>query len=171
MKLKKAQREVLLQWVGEGLESDEINKRAAKFKPRFSVLRSQVVYYRKSRHVQLDALKNAGEMVSLTSGLALKENRVRLLQELANKLKDDLFMNGKLWLLQVKGIGGKKNFERVEYYDFNSSEVAQLRGVLDDIASEVGGRVSNVDLSTKGKPIKGYVGITPDVWKKTRPAA
>lgn len=35
MRLKKNQKEVLLQWISEGLQSDEINDRAAQFDDPF----------------------------------------------------------------------------------------------------------------------------------------
>jgi hypothetical protein len=153
MKLNKLQKEHLLQGVAEGLESDELNKRAKKFKQPYTVLRSQVVYYRKSREVQLGKLKEAGENDALTTGLAVKANRVAKLQALADKLYDDLMVGGKLWLEQVKGIGSKEDFERITYYEFNSAEVAQYRGLVDDISAEVGERVRKVDLTSKDKPI------------------
>ncbi|MDQ3007192.1 MAG: hypothetical protein M3R47_17640 [Chloroflexota bacterium] len=49
MRLNKSQKEALLSWVAEGLKTDEINKRAGKFKPRFDVSTRIVAYYRKSR--------------------------------------------------------------------------------------------------------------------------
>lgn len=156
MRLKKAQREALLKWIAEGLESDEINKRAAKFKPPFKVLRSQVVWYRKTRGVKLEEIQEAGEASALTTGLALKENRVATLQKLANRLLEDLFGEGdenKLWLTMVKGIGSYDNYERVEYQEFNRSEIESLRGILDDIASEVGERIRKTDLTSGGKPL------------------
>ena len=59
MRLKKAQREALLSWIAEGLQTDEINKRAAKFKPRFNVSTRLVTHYRKTRGVKLDAIQEA----------------------------------------------------------------------------------------------------------------
>lgn len=139
MKLEKKQREKLLMWVAEGLQSDEINKRAAKFKPPFVVTRQHVDYYRKTRKIDIEEIKQVDETTALTSGLALKEKRVGTLQQLADLMLEDL-LNGKLWTDQVKGIGGAENFERVEYKEFNGAEVAQVRGVLDDIAKELGHR-------------------------------
>jgi hypothetical protein len=153
MRLKKAHREALLKWIAEGLESDEINKRAAKFKPPFKVLRSQVVWYRKTRGIKLDEIQEEGEVNALTTGFALKENRVAALQKLADKMMGDLMGGDKMWLLQVKGIGSHDNYERVEYWEFNRSEVESLRGVLDDIASEVGERIRKTDLTSGGKPL------------------
>jgi len=142
MKLKKAQREAVLKWIAEGLESDEINKRAAKHKPRFMVSRQQVDHYRKTRQVKLDELKKSGEHNALNNGLSTVEARVALLQRLADTLTADLLTDGGhgFWLQQVKGIGSGEDFERVEYEELNTAELSQLRGVLDDIAQEMGDR-------------------------------
>lgn len=161
MKLKKAQKEAVLRWIAEGLESDEINKRAQRFKPAFKVSRSQVDYYRKSREVNLSEIRDSGETDALKSGLALKENRVALLNKLGEKFSAELLReeDNKLWLLQVKGIGSQENYERVQYYDFNRAEVDALRGVLDDIASEVGDRVKRTDITSNGKELAS---LTPE---------
>jgi hypothetical protein len=155
MKLKKAQKEAVLIWIAEGLESDEINKRAAKFKPRFSVSRSQVDWYRKTRGVKLTEIRDAGEENALTTGFALKENRVQALQSLAKKMLEELTrdQDNRLWTTNAKGIGSGDDFERYDYEEFNKAELDSLRGVLDDIASEIGERVRKTDLTSGGKPL------------------
>ena len=154
MKLRKKQKEALLQWIAEGLETGDINERAAKFKPRFKVSRSQVDYYRQTRDVTLDEIQEAAELDALKSGLALKDERVAVLQRLANKIIGDLLpeeetTKSKLWLDNKKAVG----FEAYEYKTYNKAEVDSLREVLDDIASEVGQRVKKTDITTDGKPI------------------
>lgn len=153
IRLKKAQKEALLSWVAEGLKTDEINKRAAKFKPRFKVSGRVVTHYRKTRGVKLEEIKEADETSALKTGLALKENRVDRLQKLAELLIADLFDEDLLWTDEVKGIGGADNFERIDYKEFNKSEVDALRGVLDDIAAEVGERIKKSDVTSGGEPI------------------
>ncbi len=150
MRLTKAQREKVLEWIAEGLLSDEIKKRAAKQKPPFTVSRQQVDYFRKTRNVSLEEIKTEGEFTALTSGLSVKENRVALLHELAEKLRADLFEGGRLWLDQAKAVVN----ERYEYQEFNGAEVAQLRGTLADIADEVGERTQKMEHSgPNGGPI------------------
>jgi hypothetical protein len=146
MTLKKDQKEAVLAWIAEGLETDEINRRAAKFKPRFTVSRRAVAHYRKTRGVKLEEIKQADEASALSIGLAIRANRVERLQKLADLLIVDLFDNDLLWTDEVKGIGGADNFQRIDYKEFNKAEVEQLRGVLDDIAAEVGERVKKSDL-------------------------
>jgi hypothetical protein len=161
MRLKKGQKEALLEWIAEGLESDEINKRAAKFKPRFNVSRRVVTYYRKSREVKLEEIKETGEASALTTGLATRAARVDRLQKLADLLIADLFDGNLLWTNEVKGIGGADNFERIDYKEFNKAEVDALRGVLDDIASEVGERQPDVQ-------VNNTFNFNMEEWKKAR---
>ena len=154
MKLKKTQREALLAWVAEGLQSDEINKRAAVFDSPFEVTRQQVDHYRKTRKIEIEKLRKVGEFTALNTGLAIREKRVELLQELAERMRDDLLVKKLLWTPQVKGIGGAENFERIDYEEFNLAEVQQLRGVLDDIAAEVNERVKRQEVTGRdGKPL------------------
>lgn len=153
MRLKKAQKEATLAWIAEGLQTDEINDRAASFEPPFSVLRQQVDYYRKTRKQDINAIKSVDELHALTTGLALKGNRVAKLQQLAALMERDLF-GGFLWTEEVKGVGSGDIAQIVDYEEFNAAEVTQYRGVLDDIAKETGGRVQRQDVTSGGKVIE-----------------
>jgi hypothetical protein len=139
MRLQKAQKEAVLKWIVEGLQTDEINNRAATFIPPFTVSRQQVDYFRKTRKVEIEALIKAGEQDALTEGLAVKAERVKKLKMLAALMEKDLF-GGFLWTDQVKGVGSGDIAEIVDYEEFNAAEVVQYRGVLDDIAKELGDR-------------------------------
>lgn len=145
-KLTKSQRGELLKWVAEGLETDEINKRAGELDPPFRVSRAQVDYYRKTRRVSLGELVQEGEYDALKTGLALKEERVKRLALLAAMMEEDLF-GGVLWTQDVKMIGAGAYQERVEFELFNASEVQQYRGVLDDIAKETNGRIQRSEIT------------------------
>lgn len=125
------------------MQTDEINEKAALFKPPFNVSRQQVDWYRKTRKIDLEAIAAVDENNALTTGLSLKEERVKKLQQLAALMEKDL-LGGFLWLEQVKSIGSRAFSQVVEYEEFNKSEVDAYRGVLDDIAKEVGGRVQRV---------------------------
>src|SRR5690349_430579 len=153
MRLKKGQKEALITWIAEGLQTDEINARAAKFKPRFKVSTRLVTHYRKTRGVKLGKLQEDGEADALTTGFALRENRVAKLQFLADKLLTDLTTGHGFWLKRVKGIGSGDDYERVDYEEFNKAEFEAFREVLEDIAYEVGGRIRKTDLTTGGKPL------------------
>jgi len=149
MRLKKSQKEALLSWISEGLQTDEINDRAANFEPPFRVSRQQVDGYRDRRAVDLAVIQATAEMDALTTGLALKAERVRRLQRLAGLMENDLF-GGFLWTDQIKALGSGEFMKEVEYEEFNAAEVIQYRGVLDDIAKELGDRksvVTNITLT------------------------
>ena len=139
MRLKKAQKDALLEWIAAGKKTDEINDLAAEHTPPFNVSRQQVDGYRKRRKVDIEAIIQQDEMRSLTSGLAIKEVRVSRLKRLAEMMEGDLF-GDRLWTDEVKGIGSGTIAEIVEYEEFNRSEVDAYRGLLDDIAKEIGHR-------------------------------
>jgi hypothetical protein len=131
MRLKKKQKEFLLKCVAEGLESDEINERAAKFKPAFSVSRQQVDFYRGSRGVRIEELKEAGEIDALSQGFALRDERVRVLSEIGKSLYKDL----------------KQCTRSLADGEFKEGEIRQLRGIFDDLAKEMGDRKTKLEHS------------------------
>lgn len=154
MRLKKAQKEELLKLIAAGLESDEINARAAEFKSPFEVSRQQVDFYRKTRKVNIEEIAEQAEFAALQTGLAQKAERVRKLKDLAALLEADLFDNDLLWTEEVKGVGSGTIAEIVDYLEFNRSEVDAYRGLLDDIAKEVGDRVQRQDITSGGKTLR-----------------
>ena len=160
MRLKKAQKEAVIQWVAEGLQSDEINDRAAGFVPPFNVSRGQVDWYRKTRQTNIKAIQAAGEYDALSTGLALRSERVKKLKELAGLMETDLF-GGSLWLQQVKGVGSGPIAQIVDYEEFNKAEVDAYRGVLDDIAKELGQRP--IDIVSAGEKIVAPLICLPPV--------
>ena len=144
----------MIRWIAEGLQSDEINDRAVEFIPPFSVSRQQADYYRKTRDADIKAIVAVGEQDALTEGLAKKGERVKKLKQLAALMERDLF-GGSLWLDQVKGVGSGTMATIVDYEDFNKAEVDAYRGILDDIAKEVGGRAQKQEISgPEGGPIE-----------------
>jgi hypothetical protein len=166
MRLTKKQREAVIAWVAEGLETDEINKRAATFKPPFSMIRQQVDWYRKTRKVVLKEIVAQGQLSALATGLALKEVRVSKLERLAERMERDLGIadevggqpadeeDDRLWVKDKKGVGSGPIAEIIDYEKFNDAEVNQYRGVLDDIAKEMGHRKQGVEVTgADGKDI------------------
>jgi hypothetical protein len=141
MRLKKAQIVQLLTLIGEGLKTDEINKKAGEFDPPFKVSRQQVDGYRKRRGIDIYTIIKEGEVKGLTEGLATKERRVQALKLLGEKMQNELMNDPhKFWVRNVKGIGRGDDYQEVEYFEFNASEVRELRETLADIAMEVGDR-------------------------------
>lgn len=153
MRLKKAQKEILLEWIAEGLTSAEVNARAADFDDPFEVSRQQVDHYRRTREIDIQEIIKTDEFAALNEGLSKKSERVKLLKRVAQRLTEDLLERDLVWVDMVKGIGSKEDFQVIEYEEFNAGEVAQLRGVLDDIAKELGDRKNAVDLTSKGESI------------------
>jgi hypothetical protein len=161
MRLNKAQKQAVIEWVAEGLETDEINKRAAKFKPRFKVSKQQVGFYRSSRGNSLKEIQQADEYQALKQGLALRLERVKALNGLADAMLVDLLptdkRDGKLWLTNKKAVGMSVH----EYQEFNKAEVDALRGVLDDLAKEVGERRPDIE-------VNNTYNFNMEEWKKAR---
>lgn len=145
MELTKKQKEFVLARIAEGLETDEINARAAKCRPAFSVSRQQVDYYRESRGVRLSDVKKTGEVNALAEGFALREERLRVLNRLAEHMETELFDEEKIWTDDVKMIGTGVFQERIEFKNFNRAQINMLRALLDDLAKEVGDRKQKVE--------------------------
>ncbi len=112
----------------------------------------------------------------MESGLALDFERVLKLKELAAfleseiKSEDDEGRRSRVWMPDVKQIGGGQYAERVDIERFNSALFDQYRGTLDDIARETGGRRSQMEHTGKnGGPIESVnVGMTVQEWEKRR---
>lgn len=77
----------------------------------------------------------------MLTGLALPRERVRLLKEIATELTD------------ADGLYGAVIRDK--------DMLRQLRGLLDDLAKETGGRKTNVDVTSGGKEIAGVVFTAP----------
>jgi hypothetical protein len=90
----------------------------------------------------------------LTTGLALKHERVHVLKDLAETMLKDLSEEERRWLRDAKGIGQGEYFQVIELERFNAPEVEQLRGVLDDLAAELGERQRKLEhTGPEGGPI------------------
>jgi len=85
----------------------------------------------------------------LTKGLALNYHRLGELEELFEQLKKYTKDEDRVWLPDVKSIGQGPTAERVDIVRFNSALIEQTRGLLDDIAAEVGGRVRKSEVTGK----------------------
>lgn len=87
----------------------------------------------------------------MEAGYALAHERVKALGELALTLRDELRDPRRRWLRDVKQIGSGESAERVDVERFNAAEVEQFRGLLDDIARELGQRVKRTQAEISGK--------------------
>jgi hypothetical protein len=79
----------------------------------------------------------------LNSGNALPENRVKLLNQLLEQLVGDVTTDG-LWLRKLVSLRtGQFDYEVHEEETYNRQIISDIRGLLDDISREVGGRTKN----------------------------
>ena len=82
----------------------------------------------------------------MEEGLAADYERVGKLKTLFDLLYGELFEEGEegalhnLWVPDVKKIGAGEYSETVEIERYNSSLISDIRGLLDDLAKETGGR-------------------------------
>ncbi len=85
---------------------------------------------------------------TMESGYAVRENRIKSLNRLAEMLYEDLTEKGKLWLKEVRWVGGpnRSGGKVVTHARFNKEELEQFRGILDDLAKEKGERKLTMDM-------------------------
>lgn len=138
-KLTKDQRVQLLTWLAADYDSSLINQWFAE--REWPVLsRAALTYYRNKHRETIETLRTQRRTEALTTGLALKEERIARLKAHADALEAIKWVpdkNGRLW-----------------------NEKA-WRETLDDIAKETGGRVQKTELS--GEVItKSYAGVETD---------
>lgn len=166
MRLGAKQKQHLLKSISEGLRTDEINERAAKGekgRPAYHVSRQQVDFYRKRLGVKVEELQEAGELDALKTGFAVKARRVESLNALAEQLEEELRGDNLLWIDRVRLAGGGRQAVRIDYEEFNEAGVRQFRGVLDDIAKEVGDRRQKHDVTLDAREaLAKLLGVSAD---------
>lgn len=131
---------------------------------------------------EMEQAKNERRKEIMESGLALDYERVDSLKELASFLIGEIEKtvvaekgdddegaekgNGerfRVWLPDVKQIGSGENAKRVDIERYNSAIFSDLRGILDDLAKETGGRIAQHDIKSDGKAL-----FDPETWKAKR---
>jgi hypothetical protein len=104
---------------------------------------------------ELERQKNALRQEIMQSGLALDYERAIELKRLAHFLIEQIYEQGEngnyhnVWLPDVKQIGAGKNIERIDIERFNAAIISELRGILDDLAKETGGRKQKHEMTGK----------------------
>ena len=103
---------------------------------------------------KVDAWKEEQARETMQQGLALAHHRVDKLKRIFDQLEIEL-QEGALWLDDVKGIGSSEHgsYREVNIRRYNSSMISDLRGLLDDLAKETGGRVQRQDITSRGKAV------------------
>lgn len=97
--------------------------------------------YDRLENERLQAEISARREALLQSGMALEHERIDQLTDLYEKLRAVAAEPEAFWVKRVQLLRYPDDtWERVELRYFNEGLVRQLRGLLDDIASETGGR-------------------------------
>jgi hypothetical protein len=140
---------------------------------RLSTLKQWSILYRWQGRLQAladaaraeaEARQAAEVRAVMEAGYALTHERVRVLKRLGETLADEL-QGERLWLRDRKSIkvgstaitsddgarviGQEPQYEVFDLERPNAAWVEQLRGLLDDIAQETGGRIRRTELSGK----------------------
>ena len=93
----------------------------------------------------LQAAETARSEAILQRGLALQYERIDHLVSLYQKLDTFLLNEDALWVRDIRILRLDDNHtERIELKRFNAALIRQMRGLLDDIASETGGRFGRI---------------------------
>ena len=106
-----------------------------------------------------EQIKNERAERIMASGLAQAHERVVELRHLAAMLLGELRHeepNGELshlWLRDVKQIGAGEDAEKVDIVRFNRAIVEAIRGLLNDLALETGGRTQKHDWTSGGQTL------------------
>lgn len=90
---------------------------------------------------------------TLRQGLALPHHRVEKLKKIFERLDEEL-TGGALWLQDKKQLGKGADMEIIDIERYNSSLISDLRGLLDDLAQETGGRIKRQDITSGGQPLQ-----------------
>jgi hypothetical protein len=140
--INQTQRAMLVEWAAARLDTNDIRKRALASDPPFLPSYLQIKNARKTARVNF--IKYRQELVAEATKTGYREAEVRIgrLAAALELLERDLF-GGRHWVCDVKMVGD----EVVEIERFNEGLVKQFRGLLDDIAREVGGRASRLDVN------------------------
>jgi hypothetical protein len=110
---------------------------------------ANVKYHARKKKPIIAAVKKEREITAITAGLSEVDARVSQLEWLNGLLQADL--DGGLYSTDIKMSATGRT---VEVPAFKGQQVAQLRGTLDDIAKERGGRKTTAEVTGKdGAPI------------------
>lgn len=106
-----------------------------------------------SYDAEIDQKKTERANEIMQSGLALFHERVDSLKRLAVFLHKEIQETDKVWLPDVKQIGGGRDAKRVDIVRFNAPLIGEFRATLDDLAKETGGRKGLLDITSDDKPL------------------
>lgn len=98
---------------------------------------------------QLEAIKQNAPQ----TGYAIYQKRIADLNQLAEVLKEEVMDPNRRWTTDSHWEGGVKDGELVETHEFNAPLVTQYRGVLGDIAAEMGERKAAPEPPVPASPV------------------
>jgi phage terminase large subunit len=162
-----AQQIFFLSLLSDGLNCTQINKAAASYRPPFHVDDTSCTYYRKKLAIKHAQLANQSDLQGWSEGLAKKEERIKVLKALAMRFIKDLLPDDpvaeKVWLDDIKGLGSGPQFLTFDYKNFNHQQTIQLRGLLEDIAKEQGGRSTRIEMTNNSSVTEGPMRLPADL--------
>lgn len=108
-----------------------------------------------AKRAQADAEKEARSRYVMRTGYAQEWKRVEALNTLVKDLLKELAHSDTLgepalWLKRYKQIGSGLFAEKIEERHFNGSIIKAIRGIMDDLALETGGRQKNINVTMTG---------------------
>ena len=148
MRLTNDQKLLIQEWVAAGKNNREIIRLAAEHDPPFEVKGANISKnFRKPVKEQVKEVRRQQTVEAVTTGLAVKDERIRMLDDTAKYLYDTL-----------KRIPDSRANLLPGY-------VNAMRGCLDDIAKELGQRNNKVDINANVR-VKDIVAIVEKVYGK-----
>lgn len=107
--------------------------------------------------LRIEEERNARYDELMSTGLAVDAERVAKLKKLFKLLEADLYAKNEagdfinLWLEDIRSVGGGEYVNVVKY---NAALISDIRGLLDDLAKETGGRKARTDITSGDEPIE-----------------
>lgn len=127
MRLTNDQKLLIQEWVAAGKTNREIIRLAAEQTPPFEIKGSTISkVYRKQVSAKVEQIREEQEEDALRKGLAVREERIAMLEKTAE------YLFGMIQRIPAMQLPGTVN---------------AMRGCLDDIAKELGQRNSKIDLN------------------------
>ena len=148
MRLTNDQKLLIQEWVAAGKSNREIIRLAAEHEPPFKVNGANISKtFRKPVREKVEKIREKKEEDVLRSGLAVKEERIRMLEETAQYLFSEI---RKIPAARANLVPGYVN---------------GMRGCLDDIAKELGQRSNKIDVNANVR-VRDIVAIVDKVYSE-----
>ena len=146
MRLTNDQKLLIQGWVAAGKSNREIIRLAAEHEPPFRINGANISKtFRKPVREKVERIREKKEEDVLRTGLAVKEERIRMLEETAQYL-----------FSEIKQIPPAKA-------NLVPGYVTGMRGCLDDIAKELGQRSNKIDVNANVR-VRDIVAIVENVY-------